>query len=92
FRCHMPRGAYYVMADVADFIRSPGRKSAGLFKDDAELARHLVSEVKVATVPGSSFYKIKGKAATAHKLRFCFCKKEETLALALERLRAFREA
>jgi aspartate/methionine/tyrosine aminotransferase len=97
FPCHVPRGAYYVMADVADFIRPPGRKGAGSkgpgrFRDDAELARYLVSELKVATVPGSSFYKIKGKAATAHKLRFCFCKKEETLSLALERLKVFRKA
>ncbi len=92
FRCHVPRGAYYVMADVADFIREPGSKGRGRFRDDAELARYLVSEVKVATVPGSSFYKIKGKAATAHKLRFCFCKKEATLAQAIERLDAFRSS
>lgn len=96
FRCHAPRGAYYVMADVADLIKGSGR-----YRDDAELARYLVSEVKVAAVPGSSFYKAKsmasGKGAAslnagaAHKLRFCFCKKEETLASAVERLRAFRK-
>ena len=82
-----------MMADVADFIAKPGGKRAGargLYRDDTELARYLVSEVKVATVPGSSFYKIKGRASTSHKLRFCFCKKEETLSLALERLRDFR--
>lgn len=102
FRCHMPRGAYYVMADVAEFIRVPGRVSAGgnsagwkhtgaaRFRDDAEMARFLVAEAKVATVPGSSFYRIQGKADTSHKLRFCFCKREETLALALDRLRDFR--
>jgi aminotransferase len=90
FHCHVPKGAYYVMADVADFIRGKGPKSLARFKDDAELARHLVSEIKVATVPGSSFYKIKGQADIAHKLRFCFCKKEETLSLAVERLREFR--
>lgn len=101
FRCHVPRGAYYVMADVADVIK--GSKGSKKFRDDAELARYLVSEAKVAAVPGSSFYKAKamagGKgegsaaasAAMAHKLRFCFCKKEETLALAVERLRAFRK-
>jgi aspartate/methionine/tyrosine aminotransferase len=100
FRCHVPRGAYYVMADVADVI-----KGSKKYRDDAELARYLVSEVKVAAVPGSSFYKAKsmaqgkgkGKgsaaanAAVARKLRFCFCKKEETLALAVERLRGFRK-
>lgn len=90
FRCHTPKGAYYVMADVADIINSSDR-----YKDDVELARYLVSEVKVATVPGSSFYKTKGReagrAGVAHKLRFCFCKKEETLIMAIERLRRFRK-
>ncbi|MDB5104165.1 MAG: ybdL 1 [Fibrobacteres bacterium] len=95
FRCHVPRGAYYVMADVADLI-----KGSRTYRNDAELARYLVSEVKVAAVPGSSFYKVKTmasgrgaaavKAGATHKLRFCFCKKEETLALAVERLREFR--
>lgn len=87
FRCHVPKGAYYVMADVGDLIRGSKR-----FGDDAELARFLVSEVKVAAVPGGSFYKVKGKENAEHKLRFCFCKKEETLALAVERLRDFRRS
>ncbi|HKP97096.1 MAG TPA: aminotransferase class I/II-fold pyridoxal phosphate-dependent enzyme [Fibrobacteria bacterium] len=91
FHCHVPKGAYYVMADVADFIKGKGPGGLARFRDDADMARHLVSEVKVAAVPGSSFYKIKGRAGTAHKLRFCFCKKEETLALALERLGEFRK-
>jgi aspartate/methionine/tyrosine aminotransferase len=37
----------------------------------------------VAAVPGSSFYKT---AAGRTKLRFCFCKKDETLAEADRRL------
>ena len=87
FKCHVPRGAYYVMADVADMIK-------GRYRDDAELARELVIKTKVAAVPGSSFYKAKGgpkgMGEHSHKLRFCFCKKEETLALAVERLGEFR--
>ncbi|HLP42141.1 MAG TPA: aminotransferase class I/II-fold pyridoxal phosphate-dependent enzyme [Fibrobacteria bacterium] len=90
FRCHVPKGAYYVMADVGDILK-------GRFDDEADLARHLVREVKVAAVPGSSFYRtapgIRGgrrAGVPEPKLRFCFCKKEETLALALERLTAFR--
>lgn len=87
FRCHVPKGAYYVMADVSDLMR-------GRFRNDAELARHLVEKVKVAAVPGGSFYKAKAgrRSAPAHKLRFCFCKKEETLALAVERLGEFRRS
>lgn len=104
FRCHVPQGAYYVMADVAHLIKSTGAKGskasgpssqvAARFRDDAELARYLVEEVKVATVPGSSFYRAKGGglvgARAHHKLRFCFCKREETMALALHRLNQFK--
>jgi aspartate/methionine/tyrosine aminotransferase len=103
FRCHVPAGAYYVMADVGDLIGASGTRGSGRFRDDADLARHLVSEVKVAAVPGGSFYKAlggsqvpalggsPGSGSDTHKLRFCFCKKEETLALAVERLRRFRD-
>jgi aspartate/methionine/tyrosine aminotransferase len=54
------------------------------FRDDVEFARYLVKEVGVAAVPGSSFYR--SAAAGRTKLRFCFCKKDETLAEADRRL------
>jgi aminotransferase len=54
------------------------------FRDDVEFARYLVRDVGVAAVPGSSFYKHAEKGRT--KLRFCFCKKDETLAEAERRL------
>ena len=74
FTCYQPRGAYYIMTDIAAFG----------FPDDVAFARHLVSDVGVAAVPGSSFYKSKDAGRT--KLRFCFCKKDETLAAAEARL------
>ena len=74
FVCYEPRGAYYIMTDISSFG----------FPDDVSFARHLVSEVGVAAVPGSSFYR---EPATGHtKLRFCFCKKDETLDAAERRL------
>jgi len=48
------------------------------------LVRHLVTEIGVAAVPGSSFF-----SDAAHgrmHVRFCFCKKDETLTAAAERL------
>ncbi len=76
FTCYVPRGAYYIMTDIAGFG----------FGDDVEFARYLVKEVGVAAVPGSSFYRNAAKGRT--KLRFCFCKKDETLAEADRRLAA----
>ncbi|HEY1332569.1 MAG TPA: aminotransferase class I/II-fold pyridoxal phosphate-dependent enzyme [Actinomycetota bacterium] len=69
-----PLGAYYVMADV---------EPLGL-GDDVEAARHLVEEVGVAAVPGSSFYS--HPELGAKRLRFSFCKRMETLRLAADRL------
>ena len=74
FTCYRPSGAYYIMTDIARFG----------FADDVAFARHLVTEIGVAAVPGSSFYR--DGALGQHKLRFCFCKKDETLQAAAERL------
>ena len=74
FTCYKPYGAYYIMTDIAVFG----------FAGDVEFARYLVKEVGVAAVPGSSFYR--DPAAGRTKLRFCFCKKDETLAEADRRL------
>jgi aminotransferase len=74
FVCYKPRGAYYVMTDIAGFG----------FSDDVAFARYLVTEIGVAAVPGSSFYRCAEAGRT--KLRFCFCKRDETLAAADSRL------
>jgi aspartate/methionine/tyrosine aminotransferase len=74
FTCFKPDGAYYIMTDIRSFG----------FKDDVEFARYLVKDVGVGTVPGSSFYKTSNEGRT--KIRFCFCKKDETLAEADRRL------
>jgi aminotransferase len=51
--------------------------------DDMSFAKYMVSQIGVAAVPGSSFYK---SEAGKHKLRFTFSKKEETLQEAAKRL------
>jgi aminotransferase len=74
FTCYRPFGAYYIMTDISGFG----------FADDVAFARYLVKDVGVAAVPGSSFYQAAAKGRT--KLRFCFCKRDETLAEADKRL------
>jgi aminotransferase len=78
FRCFRPRGAYYVMTDISRFG----------FADDLAFTRHLVKEVGVAAVPGSSFYRDPREGA--QQVRFAFCKRNETLDAAAERLRKLR--
>ena len=74
FRCFRPRGAYYVMTDVSAFG----------FPDDVEFVRHLIETVGIAAVPGSSFYAQECRGS--QEVRFCFCKKYETLELAKHQL------
>lgn len=78
FRCFVPKGAYYIMCAIDAFD----------FRDDVALCTHLVDEIGVATVPGSSFFS--DPVAGRNFIRFCFAKKEETLALAADRLARLR--
>ncbi len=75
FRIFRPAGAYYVMTDISNFG----------FPNDVEFTRHLIREIGVACVPGSSFYS--NPSLGAQQVRFCFCKRDETLQAAAERLR-----
>jgi methionine aminotransferase len=50
---------------------------------EAEFAQWLTTEVKVAAIPVSAFYAAPTESGI---VRFCFAKRDETLALALERL------
>jgi len=51
---------------------------------ESEFAQWLTREIKVAAIPVSAFY---GQARESGIVRFCFAKKDETLALALARLK-----
>lgn len=74
FRCFQPSGAYYIMTDIRDFG----------FPDDLQFVRHLIHEVGLAAVPGSSFFS--RPELGKYYARFCFCKRPETLEAAAERL------
>ncbi len=84
FRFTLPDGAYYCFADF----------TALSDVDDVTFATWLVTDVGVATVPGSSFYR-PGSAAGRRMVRFAFCKRADTLraaAAALARIPAARPA
>jgi methionine aminotransferase len=51
---------------------------------ESEFAQWLTREIKVAAIPVSAFY---GQGRESAIVRFCFAKKDETLLLALERLK-----
>ena len=70
----LPKGAYYIMCDIGKWG----------YPNDVEFAKFMVKDVGVATVPGSSFFS--DPRAGKDIIRFTFCKKEETLRAAEERL------
>jgi len=73
FKCFLPHGAYYVMTDISQFG----------FPGDAAFVHHMLNTIGLAAVPGSSFY---SRGGGNQQVRFCFCKKYETLDLARQQL------
>ena len=73
----VPQGAYYVMADATVLGREMAR--------DAAMA--LLERTKVASIPGSAFYRAGGGEKL---LRFCFAKEDEVLKEACKKLRALK--
>ena len=75
FTAYRPQGTYFVQAD----IRPLG------FSDGLELARALPAKAGVVAIPTQVFSD--HAAAGAHFVRFAFCKKDEVIDEAVERLR-----
>lgn len=77
-----PEGSYFI---YADHRLVSGRLG---FADDVSFSRYLIEKIGVAAIPPSVFYE--EKAEGSKYLRFAFCKKEETLRAAVERLGRLR--
>jgi N-succinyldiaminopimelate aminotransferase len=75
----VPRGAYFVLADFTSAFRG----------DDVAFAKHLVQDIGIAAIPPTSFYALASDEGR-RLVRFAFCKKEETLRRAVERLGGLR--
>ena len=79
FLCHSPQGAYYIMADFS---------ALGFEGDDTAFAHHMIKDIGVAPVPGSSFYRAQpgGHSGGESLVRFTFSKSQETLETAAEKI------
>lgn len=73
FKLYPCEGTFFQLVDYSAVSGMP----------ELEFAKWLTTEIGVAAIPLSSFYETPVENTT---VRFCFAKKEETLALALERL------
>lgn len=74
FRMHNSFGSYFILGSYGHFSN----------EQEMDFAIRLVKDCGVASIPVSAFY----RNGTDNKvLRFCFCKKEETLEKSAEKLR-----
>lgn len=73
-----PEGAYYVLVDIAPLGAT----------DDVAFVHHLIKDIGVAAIPGSSFHSPADLGRT--RIRFMFAKRDETLHQAGERLRKLK--
>ncbi len=78
FQVLWPEGAYYTCISI-------GRLG---FEDDMAFCRYLINEVGVAAIPCSYFWH--NRRGGRDLVRFCFCKTDETLEQAIERLKRWR--
>jgi N-succinyldiaminopimelate aminotransferase len=69
-----PCGTYFIMVDIGNLN----------FADDVAFCRHLTQEIGVAAIPPSAFYQDPRNGAQL--ARFAFCKSDETLNEAGQRL------
>ncbi|MDZ4753483.1 MAG: methionine aminotransferase [Phycisphaerae bacterium] len=75
FEVFVPQGTYFIMCDHARFG----------FPDDLSFAKYLAIEIGVAGIPPGSFYQRREDGRSL--IRFAFCKKEETLRAAIDRMK-----
>ncbi|MCO6451051.1 MAG: aminotransferase class I/II-fold pyridoxal phosphate-dependent enzyme [Caldilineales bacterium] len=77
-----PDATYFTIADT----------SAYHFTDDDAFCRWLTAKIGVNAIPPSAFYSSAHKGLARHLARFCFCKTDETLDAAAERLQQLSRA
>ena len=83
------RLGFSVLPCRSTYFLTCGIGKLGLGSDDVSFCETLVRDAGVATVPVSAFY---GSDAPDGFVRFCFCKREEVIDEAMERLHRFLTA
>ncbi|MDL1885357.1 aminotransferase class I/II-fold pyridoxal phosphate-dependent enzyme, partial [Anaerolineae bacterium CFX8] len=79
-KARAPEGTYFVMADFSDVFDG----------DDIEFAQHLTEKIGVACIPPSPFYSPEHAHIARKQARFAFCKSDDLLKQAGEKLAKLR--
>ncbi|HEX2404194.1 MAG TPA: aminotransferase class I/II-fold pyridoxal phosphate-dependent enzyme, partial [Acidimicrobiia bacterium] len=80
FEVFVPEGTYFMLADHRRFGE----------EDDVAFVNRLIDEAGVAAIPPSAFYH--NKKDGSDLVRFAFCKDEDTLREAVERMSKLRDS
>jgi N-succinyldiaminopimelate aminotransferase len=79
----LERAGFKTLTTAGTYFLSVDIRSVGFEGDDVAFCEHLIRNAGVAAIPMSAFYQA---ADVKHFARFCFCKKDEVLDAATERL------
>ena len=71
-----PEGTYFIMGDF----------SAVFDGNDVEFCKYLIERIGVATIPPSAFFSERHRKHAENHVRFAFCKSDETLERAAQRM------
>lgn len=75
-----PQGTYFVMSDFSTLFDG----------DDVAFSRHMITEIGVAVIPTSAFYCDAHKHLARSHVRFAFCKGNDVILAANERMQKLR--
>ena len=79
FEVFTPQGSYFIMVDWLGIAPTT-------VEDDVQFAKWLISEIGVACIPPSAFYREQDRYMAKHMARFAVCKQDATLQAAVDRL------
>lgn len=88
----VPKGSYFIIADLKNIklFDNEGKDKTitglGFHLHDWNLCRFMTTEIGVAAIPLSAFYSTEHQTITNYG-RFCFCKRDEVLHAAAEKLK-----
>ena len=75
-----PEGTYFIMGDFSQVYDG----------NDVQFCKFLIEQIGVATIPPSAFFSPKHKRHAENHVRFAFCKSDDTLEQAAERMQRLR--
>jgi len=89
----IPDGSYFFIVQLPDLMiklpEHPSEECSGpsiMEPHDYAICRWMTTELGITAIPPSAFYDQENKHTSANWIRICFCKSDETISKAYDRL------